>query len=146
MAIRQTQAEGGVLGTHLRWRTQCIPWLTWQWAMPGNVAGNTRMPALVMHDARMGILAETYAADRGNDHGGLYEMLLGAGKHSAPKLRELRTQKQEQNKHRVLPLPWGGPAQATVSSDPYGLEPRDLGVAGDWVPHRGPPARQLKAV
>jgi transposase, IS5 family len=66
----------------------------------GNVADNTQMPALLAHDARMGVPGETYAADRGYDDGELHETLRGMGKHSALKLRKLRTQKKNPNKHR----------------------------------------------
>jgi IS5 family transposase len=67
----------------------------------GNVADNTQMPALVKHDAEIGVPGETYAADRAYDDGDLHSMLEDMGKHSALKLRKLRTQKKDQNKQ-----PW----------------------------------------
>jgi IS5 family transposase len=70
----------------------------------GNVADNTQMPALVKHDAEMGIPAETYAADRAYDDGELHELLEGMGKHSALKLRKFRTQKKDQNKQRWIDM------------------------------------------
>ena len=66
----------------------------------GNVADNTQMPALVLHDAEMGIPAETYAADRAYDDGELHGTLEAMGKHSALKLRKLRTQTKDPNKQR----------------------------------------------
>jgi hypothetical protein len=67
----------------------------------GNVDDKSQMPDLVKHDAKRGIPAETYAADRGYDDGDLHGMLWGLKKHSALKLRDFRTQKKDPNK-----APW----------------------------------------
>ena len=62
------------------------------------------MPDLVKHDAKLGIPAETYAADRGYDDGDLHEMLWALKKHSALKLNDIRTQKKDPNKEPWLTL------------------------------------------
>jgi IS5 family transposase len=64
----------------------------------GDVADNTQMPDLVKHDTKLGIPAETYAADRIYDTGDLHELLKDLGKHSALKLHDYRTEKKDPNK------------------------------------------------
>lgn len=70
----------------------------------GSVDDRTQMPDLVKHDAKLGIPAETYAADRGYDDGDLHEMLWALKKHSALKLNDIRTQKKDPNKEPWLTL------------------------------------------
>ena len=70
----------------------------------GSVDDRTQMPDLVKHDAKLGIPAETYAADRGYDDGDLHEMLWALKKHSAIKLNDIRTQKKDPNKEPWLTL------------------------------------------
>ena len=70
----------------------------------GNVDDKSQMPDLVKHDAKMGIPAETYAADRGYDDGELHEMVWALMKHSAIKLKDIRTQKKDPNKEPWLKL------------------------------------------
>jgi IS5 family transposase len=70
----------------------------------GNVDDKSQMPDLVKHDAKMGIPADTYVADRGYDDGDLHEMLWALKKHSALKLNDIRTQKKDPNKEPWLTL------------------------------------------
>ncbi len=70
----------------------------------GNVADNTQMPDLVKHDTKLGIPAETYAADRIYDDGDLHELLKDLGKHSALKLHDYRTNKKDPNKEPWIKL------------------------------------------
>jgi hypothetical protein len=96
----------------------------------GNVDDKSQMPDLVKHDAKMGIPAETYAADRGYDDGDLHEMLWDLDKHSAIKLKDFRTKKKDPNKE-----PW-----IKLQADPFyraGLElryqiERKFGEAKAW--------------
>jgi transposase, IS5 family len=70
----------------------------------GDTADNKEMPSLFAHDAELGIPAETYAGDKGYDDGDLHDLLWTMHKHSALRLRSLRTAKKDPNKEIWIKL------------------------------------------
>jgi IS5 family transposase len=64
----------------------------------GHAADNMQFPALLAHDAAVGVEAHIYTGDMAYDDTDLHERLWQAGKHSALRLHAYRTAKKDSHK------------------------------------------------
>jgi IS5 family transposase len=70
----------------------------------GSSADSKQMADLIDNDKTVGVTADTHTADKGYDDGDLHTKLQKEGKHSALMLKDVRTQKKNENREQWLAM------------------------------------------
>jgi len=96
----------------------------------GRAADNEQFPHLLAHDEQLGVGASIYAGDRGYDDTDQHERLRAAGKFSALRLNEYRTQKKDENR-QVWDQLLASPQYQQGLAERYKIE-RKFGEAKLW--------------
>jgi IS5 family transposase len=96
----------------------------------GRAADNEQFPHLLAHDEQLGVGASIYTGDRGYDDTDQHERLRAAGKFSALRLNEYRTQKKDENR-QVWEQLLASPQYQQGLAERYKIE-RKFGEAKLW--------------